>query len=171
MNKCCSWAALAFLIASATPSMTENSTGETRRYVKTPSGFLIVLRQGDNVIERLEALTAAEQVPSGSFVGIGFLRKITFGFYDFSQRSFLPKSFGDVEITTLTGSIAWKDGKPSIHAHGAVSGRDFQVVGGHILEAEVGTGSAEITVLVHDKERQRALDRALGVNVLDLSGE
>lgn len=165
------WTALCLLIASATVSMADDAPKETRRYVKTPTGFLVVLRRGDNVIERLEALAAAEDVPSASLVGIGFLREVTFGFYDFSQRSFLPKTFNDVEITTLTGSIAWKDGKPSIHAHGAVSGRDFQVVGGHILKAEVGTGSAEITVIVHDKKRQRAVDPTIGVNVLDLSDE
>lgn len=157
--------ALMLLFAGLSPA---SAADGPKRYVKTPTGFLVVLRQGDNVISELEGLAARENLPSGSLFGIGFLRKVTFGFYDFGSKSFLPKTFHDVEITTLSGSIAWKDGKPSIHAHGAVSGRDFQVVGGHILEAEIGTGSAEITVVAHDAQLQRAIDPSLGVNVLDL---
>lgn len=165
MIRLVSCAALAlFSIGGATIAVAD----EKKRDVKTPTGFLLVLRQGDNVIDRLEKLAARENLPSASFVGIGFLREVTFGFYDFGKKSFLPKTFNEVEITTLTGSIAWKDGKPSIHAHAAVSGRDFQAVGGHVLAGEVGTGSAEITVIVHDKQLQRALDPQLGVNILDV---
>ncbi|MCC7253982.1 PPC domain-containing DNA-binding protein [Hyphomicrobium sp.] len=162
------YATLALLVSSIFPA---HATEATKRYIRTPTGFLVVLRQGDNVIGELESLAARENLPSASLVGIGFLRKVTFGFYDFSSRSFLPKTFHDVEITTLSGSIAWKNGKPSIHAHGAVSGRDFQVVGGHILEAEIGTGSAEITIVTHDTQLQRAIDPSIGVNVLDLGKE
>ena len=129
----------------------------------------MVLRRGDNVIAALEDLAAREKIPSASLAGIGFLSEVTFGFYDFGKKAFDPKTVRDVEMASLTGSIAWKDGKPSIHAHAAVAGRDFQALGGHVLSAEVGTGSVEITVVTHDTELQRKVDPEIGANVLQLS--
>jgi uncharacterized protein len=141
---------------------------EPARYVKTPTGYIMVLRQGDDVLQSLESLADAERVPSASITGIGFLKDVTFGFYDFAKKAFQPKEFHDVEIAGMTGSLAWKDGKPSVHAHAVVAGRDFQAVGGHLLAATVGTGSAEITVITHDKKLERKVDPGLGVNVLQL---
>jgi len=138
------------------------------RWTATPTGYLMVLRRGDDVIASLEKLAVAEKIPSASIMGIGFFSDVTFGFYDFGKREFEPKTFKDVEVLGLTGSIAWKEGKPSIHAHATVAGRDFQAVGGHILAAKVGTGSAEITVIVHEKKLERSVDPDIGANVLQL---
>jgi len=145
------------------------TAAEPVRYTKTPTGYLMVLRQGDDVIASLERLAKDEKLPSASFTGIGFMREVTFGFYDFAKKAFQPKTFHDVEIAGMTGSIAWKNGKPSVHLHAAAAGRDFNVVGGHVLEAQVGTGSAEITVIVHDRRLDRTVDPELGVDVLQLA--
>lgn len=153
------------LLALAAPGY---AAAEPTRYVKTPTGYLMVLRQGDDVIASLEALASAEKLPSASISGIGFMRDITFGFYDFANKRFEPKSFQDMEIAGMTGSIAWKGGKPSVHLHAAAAGRDFAVVGGHVLDAKVGTGSAEITLVAHDQRLERKIDPGLGVNVLQL---
>jgi uncharacterized protein len=155
--------AMALALGPALPAQSE-----TTRYVKTPTGFLMVLRQGDDVVSSIEKLAETERLPSGSLTGIGFMREITFGFYDFSEKQFRPKTFQDMEIAGMTGSIAWKDGKTSVHLHAAGAGRDFNAVGGHVLKAEVGTGSAEITVIAHDKQLQRKVDPGLGVDVLQL---
>jgi hypothetical protein len=138
------------------------------KYAKTPTGYLMVLRQGDDVIASIEQLAEREAIPSASITGIGFARDITFGFYDFAKKEFDPKTFHDMEIAGMTGSIAWKAGKPSVHLHATAAGRDFNAVGGHVLKAEVGTGSAEITLITHDRKLERKVDPRLGVNVLQL---
>lgn len=156
------------LVVSGVLSTSASASDEARRWIKTPTGYLMVLRRGDNVIERIEALASEEKIPSASLMGIGFFGKATFGFYDFSKTAFDPKTYTDVEVAGMTGSIAWKEGKPSVHAHATVAGRDFLAVGGHILAAEVGTGSLEITVLVHDSKLERSVDPDIGANVLQL---
>ncbi len=156
---------LVLVLLAALPARAEEGAP---RYVKTPTGFLMVLRQGDDVIASLEKLIEQQQLASGSVTGIGFMRDITFGFYDFGKKEFQPKTFHDMEIAGMTGSLAWKDGKPSVHLHAAAAGRDFAAVGGHVLDAKVGTGSAEITVIAHDKRLERKVDPGLGVNVLQL---
>jgi predicted DNA-binding protein with PD1-like motif len=140
------------------------------KYVKTPTGFLMVLRNGDNVVEHLERLAVEEKIPTASFMGIGFMREATFGFYDFSRKAFDPKTFRNVEVASLTGTVAWKGDKPSVHAHGLVTDGSFGASGGHLLNLVVGTGSCEITVIVHPERFERFVDPAIGANVLGLPG-
>lgn len=136
-------------------------------YIKTPTGYLMVLRQGENVLRKLEDFTNKEKPPSASFTGMGFVN-VKFGFFNFKTKKFEPRDFKAVELASLNGSIAWQDGKPSLHAHGVVAGKDFKAYAGHILEAEVGTGSVEITIVLHDKKLERKMNEDLGANVLEL---
>lgn len=140
------------------------------RYLRTPTGYLMVLRHGDDVLAQLERLAVQERIASASFVGIGFMREATFGFYDFGRKAFDPKTFRNVELANMTGTIAWKEGKPSIHAHGVVTDGSFQGAGGHILGLTVGTGSSEITVVLHPERLERFVDASIGANVLGLPG-
>jgi uncharacterized protein len=139
-----------------------------KRYIETPTGYLVVLREGDDVFASLADLAIRESIPSASITGIGFLRKVTFGYYDFAKQMFEPQTFTDVEMTALSGSIAWKEGKPSVHAHATVAGADFKAHGGHLLSLEVGTGSVEITVVKHDQRLERKTDPSIGADVLSL---
>lgn len=158
----------AVLMIAATPMPTCAAGDHHPRYIKTPTGYLMVLHPGDDVIASIERLATEERVPSASITGIGFMRDITFGFYDFAKKDFSPKTFHDMEIAGMTGSVAWKDGKPSVHLHASAAGRDFAAIGGHVLDAKVGTGSAEITLVAHDRRLERKVDPDLGVNVLQL---
>ncbi|WP_139921718.1 PPC domain-containing DNA-binding protein [Hymenobacter sp. DG01] len=135
------------------------------KYVRTPTGFLMVLRQGDNVLQELEQLTTREKIPGASLAGIGFGHP-TFGFWNAQTKTYDPKAFRDVEMASLTGSIAWKEGKPALHLHGVAADKTFATVGGHILSLEVGTGSMEITVTVHQQRQIREVDERNGATVM-----
>ncbi|WP_228400919.1 PPC domain-containing DNA-binding protein [Chryseobacterium taichungense] len=138
------------------------------RYIKTPSGYLMVLRQGDDVLAHIEDLAKNENIPSASFTGIGFASEVTFGFYDFEAKKFDPKTFKKVEVGSLTGSVAWNEKGPSIHVHGVATDDKFNAYGGHILSLHVGTGSMEIYINVNDKKLERKVEQPLNANVLQL---
>lgn len=140
------------------------------RYTKVPAGYLMVLRQDDDVFAEIEKLARNEKIPSANFTGMGFVNA-KFGFFNFNTKEYEPKEFKDVELASMQGSIAWQDGEPSLHCHGTVTGKDFTAHGGHLLGATVGTGSVEIMVTVHDKKLERILEQPLGANVLDLKGQ
>ena len=140
----------------------------TGKYMKTPTGYLMVLRHGDNVLQHLEQLTRTEKIQGASFMGIGFMSEATFGFYDFARKQFDPKTFRNVEMASMTGSIAWKEGKPSIHAHGTVTDGTFNGAGGHLLGLTVGTGSCEVTIVVNPERLERFVDPEIQANVLGL---
>jgi predicted DNA-binding protein with PD1-like motif len=137
------------------------------RYIKTPTGYLLVLRMGDNVFEQLEAFAICEQVPSASLSAIGFAH-VTFGFWDADKKQFNPRTFRNVEMASIVGSLAWKEGRPSIHAHGVAGDSHFDTYGGHILAMEVGTGSLEVTVTTYPQRLERGVDPRIGANVLGL---
>ena len=158
---------LAFLAAA---SMTRPAAAQDLKgkYTKTPTGYLMVLRRGDNVLAHLEQIAIAEKIPSASFVGIGFMQEATFGFYDFAKKQFDPKTLRNVEMANMTGTIAWKEGKPSIHTHGIVTDGTFVGSGGHVLGLTVGTGSCEVTIVLHPARLERFVDPEIGANVLGL---
>ena len=142
---------------------------ENCRYIKTPTGYLMVLRQGDDVLTKIENLAKTENIPSAGFTGIGFANDVTFGFYDFDAKKFNPKTFNKVEMGSLTGSIAWNEKGPSIHLHGVATDEKFNAYGGHILSLHVGTGSMEIYITLNDQKLERKVEQPLNANVLQLN--
>lgn len=156
-------------MAVITAHAQEKVNKDTCRYIKTAYGYLMVLRQDDDVLANIENLAKEKQIPSANFTGIGFASEATFGFYDFKAKIFNPKTFNKVEMGNLTGSIAWKEGKPSIHVHGVATDDKFNAYGGHILALKVGTGSMEIYITVHNDKLERKLEQPLGANVLQLN--
>lgn len=137
------------------------------RYSKTSSGYIMVLRQGDDVFSHLEDFARRERIKGATFTGLGFVN-VKFGFFDQKKKTYEPKEFKSVELASFTGSLAWQEDKPSIHAHGVVTDRSFKAYGGHILEAQVDTGSLEIHITTINRRLERNYDKALGANVLEV---
>ena len=159
---------LAFVIAANCAWGQSSTQHDMKKYTKVPAGYVIVLRQGDNLFDELKTFAQDEKIPSAHISGMGFVN-ITFGFFDFKEKKYNPKQFKDVELASMLGTIAWKDGDVSIHAHGVAGDKTFQTYGGHILEAQVSTGSLEILITVHPERFERKRDEALGADVLDIN--
>ena len=156
---------LLVLLFSNTVSAQQNKDSK-KRYIKVPEGYLMVLLQGDNILQELEAFAEAEKIPAANFTGMGFVKTIKFGFFNFETKKYDPKEFTDSELASMNGTIAHQNGKVSIHAHGIVTDKTFAAFGGHILDGKVGTGSVEIMILVHDKPFERIMEKDIGANVL-----
>jgi len=141
---------------------------DSRKTLRTPTGHLMVLTEGDDLFAQLEALALRENIPGASFTAFGFAGKVSFGFFDFDKRDYNPATFENREMTGINGTLAWKDGKPSIHAHGVGGGADFSVSGGHLLALVVGRGSLEVTITVHDTRLERTEEPSIGAKILRL---
>ena len=83
------------------------------------------------------------------------------------KKDYDKRELRDVELASLRGSIAWQDGKPSLHAHAVAADRTFAAQGGHLLAFRVGKGSLELEIVL-TKPLDRRRDEALGANVLVL---
>lgn len=150
-----------------TTGMAQTNNKNEKRYIKVTSGYLMVLKQDDDILKELEKFAIAENIPSANFTGMGFVN-VQFGFFDANTKKYTPKDFNNVEMASMHGTIAWQDQKISIHAHGVVGDKDFNAFAGHILSATVGTGSLEVMIIPHDRKLERRMDEKLGANVLDI---
>jgi uncharacterized protein len=138
-----------------------------RKYVPVADGFLLVLREGDDVFAQLQRLAVEEGIDGATFSGFGF-GHATFGYFNQQTKDYDRREFRDVELVSLSGSIAWKDDSPSLHAHGVAADQSFAAIGGHLLGFQVGKGSVELQVLIRPS-LIRGRDEALGADVLVLS--
>ena len=79
------------LLISLNFANAQQKDAEKCRYTKTPQGYLMVLREGDNVLELIEKLAKEQNIPSANFTGIGFAQDATLDFMILAKRNFTPK--------------------------------------------------------------------------------
>lgn len=163
---------LTILLVSFTPATkTEQSSPPAFKdsipgYIRTANGYLMVLRQGQDVLEEIKQLAKNEKINGASFSGFGFV-SATFGYFDNRTKQYNPKPITG-ELASLTGSIAWNADTVSLHTHAVVTDSTFQGYGGHLLNAIVGTGSVELIITPTGKSLGRKIEQPLGANVLQL---
>jgi hypothetical protein len=72
-----------------------------------------------------------------------------------------------VELLSLIGDIALKDGKPQVHAHVVVSKSDGSAHGGHLLEAVVRP-TCELILTESPAELRKEIDPSSGIALIKL---
>lgn len=109
-------------------------------------GHMVVakLSKGENVFTALREIIARHEIVSGLVIsGIGMLRDVKLGY--FSGEEHEPRVFKKPrELLALHGSIT-TEGETVIHLHCALSDETYNVVGGHLIDAEVAV-VAELTI-------------------------
>jgi predicted DNA-binding protein with PD1-like motif len=116
------------LLTGLTGKINAQPMDSHKRYIKVPAGYLMVLRQGDDVYAQLENLATTEKIPSATISGMGFV-KAKFGFFNQETKEYDPREFNDVEMASMSGTIAWQKGKVSLHIHGVVTDKNFNACG------------------------------------------
>jgi uncharacterized protein len=99
---------------------------------------VLVFQIGDEVVSTLEAFAREHGLTAARFTAIGAFSEATLGYFDWDLKEFEEILLAEqVEVLTLAGDVALKDGEPSVHAHVVVGKRDGSAHGGHLLEARV----------------------------------
>jgi len=115
-------------------------------YKKLNGSLIISLESGDMIVESLEAICEKENIRAAWMNGIGLCRDPEIGFFDAGTGAYIFKRFdGDFEIAALTGNVALFEGRPFIHAHVVLGGRDMTTYSGHLREAVV-SAACEIVI-------------------------
>jgi predicted DNA-binding protein with PD1-like motif len=123
--------------------------------------FPIRLTPGQDLRAALEA-SILNQGCSAAFVhcGIGSLSKAGLRFAGANQPERL---MGDMEILTLSGTVAASEGKTSSHLHMTISTSTGQVLGGHVAPGCIVRTTAEVLLaLLPDWEFTREPDAQTG---------
>jgi predicted DNA-binding protein with PD1-like motif len=130
---------------------------------------ILVFDRGDEVIAELTAFARAQRLSASHFTAIGALQEVTLGYFQPDRRDYKRIAIGEqVEVLSLVGDIALKDGEPKVHAHVVVGKSDGTAHGGHLLLARVWP-TLELILTESPKHLRRRSDEATGLALIDLS--
>lgn len=130
--------------------------------------FAVVLDAGDEAVSCLLDFARANGVEAGHFTGLGAFQQATLGFFDFDRKDYERIVVDEqVEIVSLLGNFALKDGEAKLHSHVVVARRDGRALGGHLLEGYVRP-VLEIVVEDEPAHLRRETDPETGLPLLKL---
>jgi len=129
---------------------------------------VLVFDKGDEVVEHLLAFAKQEQLTAASFTGIGAFSEVTLGFFERERKDYKRIPLAEqVEVLTLAGDIALKDGEPQVHAHVVLGKADGTAWGGHLLEGHVWP-TLELVLVESTAELRRTLDEETGLPLIKI---
>jgi len=104
-----------------------------------PKVFALIFQTDDEISAELKKFAKEQKLAGSSFKAIGALSFAKLGWFNWETKQYEPASVlrEQVELLSLIGDIALKDGEPQVHAHCIVGRNDGTAHGGHLLEARV----------------------------------
>jgi hypothetical protein len=98
--------------------------------------FALIFGKGDEFIAGLTEFAESNNIGGSHFTAIGASSDVTLGYFDRQRKDYKKISIEQqVEVLSLVGDIALKDGKPQVHAHVVVGMSEGTARGGHVLAA------------------------------------
>jgi predicted DNA-binding protein with PD1-like motif len=131
-------------------------------------GYLVRLVKGEEVIKTLSSFVDEQKILGGFVFGLGAFKEVTIGYFDSAKKEYIKKFFrDDLEFANLTGSIAYLEGKPFVHAHVTAGDSDMGAVCGHLFSATI-SATGEFVIIPSESKVERKPDPQMGLTLLDL---
>jgi uncharacterized protein len=103
-----------------------------------PNNYALIFDQGDDFLSEIESFAKKYKVQGAHFQGIGALNSVTLGYFDWQKKEYKEIPHNEqVEVASLNGNIATKEGEPKVHAHIVVADSEGKAYAGHLIEAKV----------------------------------
>jgi predicted DNA-binding protein with PD1-like motif len=132
-----------------------------------PKTCVLIFDTGDELASGLKSFASEQGMAAGSFKAIGAFSAVKLGWFDWEKKDY--KTCVDlseqVELLSLIGDIALKDGKPQVHAHVVIGKSDGTAHGGHLLEAHVRP-TCEVVLTESPKHLQKRIDPETGLALI-----
>lgn len=130
--------------------------------------FGVIFDKEEEPVSGLEEFAVEQGVSGASLTAIGAFREATLAYFDREQVAYqdIPVS-QQVEVLSLIGDIALKDGEPTVHAHVVVGHADGAAVGGHLKSAAVWP-TLEVIVTETPAHLRKTVDDETGLALIDL---
>lgn len=130
--------------------------------------FAVVFDKDDDVRELLLEFATANRFGDAQVTAIGAFSEVTLGYFDRQTKHKRIPVKEQVEVLSLTGNIALKDGKPKVHAHVVVGKQDGSAHGGHFLGGRVWP-TLEMILTELPTHLRRAHDEETGLALIRLA--
>lgn len=128
----------------------------------------LIFDPGDEPVQLLTRFAADYNVRSARFSAIGAFSEAVLGYFDVERKEYLRNPVKEqVEVVSLLGDITLADGKPNVHAHVVVAGRDAIARGGHLLWASVKP-TLEVLLIESPRHLARTFKPQFGLALIDV---
>ena len=146
------------------PAIVDSHSGHLVANTEKP--FILALKIGENLFESILRCADAANIKSATISGLGALDDVTVAYYHLKLKQYQTKLFhGMYELVSLNGNITFVEGKRFIHIHAALGTENYDIIGGHIMDATVGP-SAEISIVPLNNTIERAYDDTTGLKLM-----
>jgi predicted DNA-binding protein with PD1-like motif len=134
-----------------------------------PKVFALIFDTGDEIASVLQRFSKEQGLSGSSFKAIGALSYSKLGWFNWETKKYEPASVLDeqIELLSMIGDIALKDGEPQVHAHMLVGRADGTAHGGHLIEARVRP-TCELILTESPVHLQKKVDPASGIAVIQV---
>jgi predicted DNA-binding protein with PD1-like motif len=128
--------------------------------------FALIFDTGDEAMAGLVAFARENRLGASHFTAIGAFRDVTLGYFDWDAKDYKKIPVGEqVEVLSLIGDVALKDGEPKVHAHVVVGRSDGSTRGGHLMEAHVRP-TLEVTLTESPEHLRKEVDPESGLALI-----
>lgn len=138
-----------------------------KQIASEPKTFVLILQTGDELLSSLKSFAREHKLSGSSFKAIGALSQVKLGWFNWETKSYETAVALDeqVELLSLIGDVAVKDGEPQVHAHLVVGRRDGTAHGGHLLDATVRP-TCELILTESPQHLQKEIDPESGLALI-----
>jgi predicted DNA-binding protein with PD1-like motif len=138
-----------------------------RQIDESPKTFVLIFETGDELATGLSKFATEQNLSAASFKAVGALSSVRLGWYNLGSKKYDPAVILDeqVELLSLIGDVALRDGKPVVHSHMVIGRQDGTAHGGHLLEAYISP-TCEVVLTESPTQLHRFLDAESGLAVI-----
>lgn len=138
-----------------------------RQINQSPKTFILVFQTGDELAKGLSKFAQEQGLSAASFTAVGALNSVRLAWFNWDTKKYEQSVALDeqVELLSLIGDVALKDGKPVVHAHIVIGRKDGTAHGGHLLEARVRP-TCEVVLTESPAQLQKRVDPESGLALI-----
>lgn len=140
---------------------------KSRQIDDSPKTFILIFEIGDELAEGLLQFAKQQKLSAASFKAVGALSAVRLGWFSWESKKYEPSVTLDeqVELLSLIGDVALKDGEPVVHAHAVIGRKDGTAHGGHLLKAHIRP-TCEVVLTESPTHLQKFIDPQSGLALI-----
>lgn len=134
---------------------------------QNPKTYVLIFETGDELASGLKRFASEQKLAGSSFKAIGAFSAVKLAWFDWQTKKYKISVdlHEQVELLSLIGDIALKDGQPQVHAHVVIGKSDGTAHGGHLLEATVRP-TCEVVLTESPEHLRKQIDPDSGIALI-----
>lgn len=118
------------------------------------------------VVEYLKNALARAGIHSGFFMGLGSVKSAVLAWYDQRGKKYVEMELGGgLEVASLVGNVALKDGELFVHAHAVLGDGQGRAYAGHLMSGV--SFHLEVLVLPSPRRLERRYSEYHGLYIFE----